>query len=349
MFGMPFKIYDCVQQTVACATLYGAQNVISRKGIWASIPIRPLLVFAFLAPACVLAQESNYWEATLAQCRSFLKSNLAVAAGACTRAVAEAEKFGPEDERLAYSLIAQADVHEAKYELRETLAALRRAKPIIEGKYGATDLRALAITDRLANLYLHSGQPREAIALLKPSLDKARAANFAASALAIRMNNLALAYREDKNYAEAEALFRESRSILYRQSGDPRHIAILTLNIADLASAQGKLAEAEASYREGFAMEESRQPHSSREKGYLLFGLGHVLRLQGNISAAEEVLRKAVIIVRNEMGMDHLDYAFTLRELAATLILPQQTAEGEQLRAQADKIVAQYREKNSRR
>lgn len=313
------------------------------KGSWLA---RSLLVFACLSPSWVLAQEGNYWEATLAQCRSFLKSDLGVATGACTRAVTAAEKFGLEDERLAYSLIALADVHEVKYEIRETLTALARARQILATKYGTSDTRLLAISDRLANLYILSGQPREAIALLKPALAQARATNLSGKALAIRMNNLALAYREDKDYLGAEDLFRESRDILEREKGDPRHIAILTLNIADLATAQGKLAEAEAGYRKGFAMEEKRQPHSSREKGYLLFGLGHVLRLQGNYSAAEEVLRKAAIIVRNEMGMDHLDYAATLRELATTLVLPQQTEEAAQLQAQAEKIVTQPRKKS---
>lgn len=286
--------------------------------------------------------DSNYWSATLGQCRSFLNKNIAVAESACKSALQTAEKTG-ETEQLVVSLVAMADVHDAKLELRESISAITRAYKLIEERYGPQDARVTVLVDRVARLYLRVGLPKQAIVLWSETLVRSRAERAAPFKLAANLNNLALAYLDDKQFDKSALLFGEARNLLIQNHGNPRNIATLTLNLGHLALRQSQYRDAETLFREGMALEEKRQGgHSSQEKGYLLLGLGRCLRLQGRTVEAEEVLRKAVIIVRNEMGMSHIDYAEALQELGETLALLSKEEEARDLLNQARQIRVRF-------
>ncbi|MCW5750784.1 MAG: tetratricopeptide repeat protein [Alphaproteobacteria bacterium] len=79
---------------------------------------------------------------------------------------------------------------------------------------------------------------------------------------------------------------------------------------------QGRLAEAEAMFREALALRERLQPEGGAELAESLNNLGLLLRLRGQADAARLLLERALSLRRAAFGEDHPAVAVTLNNLA---------------------------------
>ncbi len=131
-------------------------------------------------------------------------------------------------------------------------------------------------------------------------------------------NNVAVTVMELGDYDEAIRA-AEAALAINRKELDPLHPAIDAAlnNLATLYEDVGKLAEAEALYRESVALSRDHDDDESIATG--LNNLGHTLDLQGNFPEAEEVLKEAIRLRVKALGDSAPDVAQARLNYAAAL------------------------------
>src|SRR5262245_36650309 len=226
-----------------------------------------LLTFFFCLIAVGTAYSQEGWTApNSAALQALQQGRLEEAAQLFSVAIREAEKFGPEDYRLAQSLNGLAETYRQQEKFAEAEPLYRRLLPILEKAVGpehtnvAISLNNLAETYRLQKKYAEA-EPlyRRSLAILERTLGRDH------SNVATSLNNLAVLLQDQEKYSEAEALYRRSLPILERTLG-PEHpdVGITVGNLANVCYLQKKYAEAEPLYRRALYMR-WRGPESSSQ------------------------------------------------------------------------------------
>src|SRR5215813_1073756 len=165
----------------------------------------PFLVAAIVLSACTPAECATWQEYREAGQKARRDGHYAEAAKAFSAALAEAEKFGPDDHRLAVTLGNLGGVYWAQGKYAEAQPLFERAVAIDENALGPDHrLFAVSLYD-LANLYCAMGKYEQAEPLFKRTIaidEKAPAPNQAAAAE--HRNGLAVLYVGQKKYSDAE-------------------------------------------------------------------------------------------------------------------------------------------------
>jgi tetratricopeptide (TPR) repeat protein len=171
-------------------------------------------------------------------------------------AIAEAEKLGWADARLAGSIsgLAQGYLQQSNYAASESL--FQRSLGILEKALGPEDPAVAGVLNNLATVYRLRGKygdatplARRSLAILEKSFGREH------QNVAIGLNNLALILRLQGNYDEAKPLLQRSLSILEKNFGrEHPNVAIGLNNLVLVQRLQGKDAEAEPLARRSLAI-----------------------------------------------------------------------------------------------
>jgi tetratricopeptide (TPR) repeat protein len=163
--------------------------------------------------------------------------------------------------------------------------------------------------------------------------------------LAASLNNLALLYKYQSRWAEAETLFLQALGISQKLFSDPNKpnndLTSSLNNLASLYFSQGRWAEAETLFLQALGICQKLFPDPSKPNNDLAFSLNHLANLyrsQGRWDEAETLFIKALGI-RNKLFPDpnkpSNDLAASLNNLASLYFSQGRWAEAEPLFLQA--------------
>ncbi len=135
--------------------------------------------------------------------------------------------------------------------------------------------------------------------------------------VATSLNSLAVFYKTQARYAEAEPLYQRSLAIFEKALG-PEHpdVATIVSNLALLYEAQGRLAEAEPLCRRSLAILEKTLGPEHPEVATSLNYLALLYQTQGRYAEAEPLYQRSLAIREKALGPDP-DVATSLNNLAA--------------------------------
>jgi tetratricopeptide (TPR) repeat protein len=150
--------------------------------------------------------------------------------------------------------------------------------------------------------------------------------------LAENLNNLALLYRAQGKYAEAETLSLRSLSIRESQLGENHPDVAQSLNnLAGLYDDQGKYAEAEPLYLRSLAIDEKVYGENHPEIATSLSNLAGLYEFQGKYEEAEPLYRRSLAIREKQLGENHPLVAISLNNLASLYYVQGKYEEAEPL------------------
>ncbi len=161
------------------------------------------------------------------------------------------------------------------------------------------------------------GNYAEAVAQFEAALREAEKFGSVDLRLATSLNSLALLYRAQGRYAEAEPLYQRSLGIREKSLGaEHPDVAQSLNNLAELYRVQGRYAEAEPLYQRSLAILEKvlepGHPHVARSFN----NLAVLYRAQGRYAEAELLYKRALAILEKVLGPEHPDVAASLNNLA---------------------------------
>jgi len=245
------------------------------------------------------------------------------------QARAARDKAGAEaaEEKLrqdAQALFLEAELRQTRYEWEPALAALREAAELAPHWWETRW--------RLGNLLIETAQYAEAqphlqaaVALAEKDADRANA-----------MHSLAVAYKDQENWIEAERFYRQALAIYQMNFAlENPTVARLLNNLAHLLMDTNRLAKAEPLLKRALQIEEDTlgQEHPSVAK--TLSSLGLLLQDTNRPSEAEPLMRRALAIDEKSYGPDHPDIAFSLTILARLMYITNRLDEAEPLMRRA--------------
>jgi len=213
-------------------------------------------------------------------------------------AIAEAEKLGWADQRLAGSIssLAQAYLLQGNYAASESL--FQRSLGIVEKALGPDDPAVAGILNNLATVYRLRGKYAEATPPARRSLailEKAFGAEH--QNVAIGLNNLALILRLQGNYDEAGPLLVRSLSILEKNLGrEHPNVAVGLNNLVQVQRLQGKNAEAEPLARRSLSILEKTPGQGSSNLAQSIENLAGICQDLGKYDESERLYRRLLSV-----------------------------------------------------
>lgn len=213
---------------------------------WLRVGPLALALFAF-APEPAAAQRTDWDKSIEAGTKAYRQGRYAEAEKQLQAALKEAEKFAPNDPRLAATLndLGLLDQAEGKYGQAETL--FKRSLATRERVLGLVHPDVAASLNNLAELYRAKGRYDEAEPLYMRSLaiwEKTLGPEH--PDVATSLNNLAELYHAETMYSDAEPLYKRSLTIWEKALGrDHPAVADTLENYAELLRTTGRNAEAE--------------------------------------------------------------------------------------------------------
>jgi tetratricopeptide (TPR) repeat protein len=131
------------------------------------------------------------------------------------------------------------------------------------------------------------------------------------------LNNLAVLYKNQGRYTDAEPLYRRSLTIEEKALG-PDHPAVATSlsNLASMYVDQGRYGDAEPLHRRSLAIREKTLGPNHRDVAASLSNLAELYRLQGRYADAEPFHRRSLVIREKALGPNHPDVWESLNNLA---------------------------------
>jgi CHAT domain-containing protein len=133
----------------------------------------------------------------------------------------------------------------------------------------------------------------------------------------VALNSLAIVYRAQGKYADAEGLYKRALAISEKALGAGHPDVALTLNnLANVYDNQGKYADAEGLYKRALAIREKALGKDHPQVANSLIGLAGVYADQAKYADAEGLYKRALAIKEKALGKDHPEVARTLNNLA---------------------------------
>jgi tetratricopeptide (TPR) repeat protein len=154
------------------------------------------------------------------------------------------------------------------------------------------------------------------------------------------LNNLAMTYKEQRMYDDAEPLYRRSLAISERIYGpnDPKVEKYLN-NLASVCSRLDKFAEAEALYRRCLTIDKKYLGQNNPVVAIVLNNLAMACRAQRKYAKAESFLEEALSTWKAVYGPNHPSVALGLCNLADIHQLQQKYGDAEPLYLEAILII----------
>ncbi len=227
--------------------------------------------------------------------RALRHARLAEAESALTDALAKAEGWGPEDERLAQALDAMADLRSAQGRPAAAESYGRRALAIWEKSAGPDSPPAAAALAYLAEACAAQGKTREAEKLLTRALEAALKDPARPREAAARLSDLAALDRSLGRDDRAEADDRRALELVQVAFGpDSREAADRLNDLALFEHSRGRYDAAEPLYRRALEIKEKRLGPESSEVLEALNDLALFYEAAGKDADAEAAYRRAI-------------------------------------------------------
>jgi tetratricopeptide (TPR) repeat protein len=244
----------------------------------------------------LLTEPETRWKVQVdAGARAYQEKQFAKAEQFLAAAVEEAERFGPQDSRLAQSLDHLARLYHDQGKYTEAEALYQRTLAIVEKVRGPEHPDVAASLNNLAWLYQEQAKDAEAEAFYQRALAiREKALGPEHPDVAASLNNLAWLYHDRGKHAEIEPLYRRALAILEKVLGaEHPDVGHSLHNLAGLYSSQGKYAGAEPLYQRSLAiLEKTLGPeHSTVADG--LEDYAELLRKTGRDNEAAEMEARA--------------------------------------------------------
>ena len=167
--------------------------------------------------------DTNWETANEAGARLYQKGHYVEAEQQLRAALQEAEKFGPQDSRVAVVLNNLGSLSHNQGKRTEATGYYERALSIREAHYGPHHPWVAQSLNNLASLYRELGRYAEAETFLQRALKIAEAlVGPTHYRITNCLNNLAAVYMSQERYAEAESYFQRSLTIRQQALG-PAH------------------------------------------------------------------------------------------------------------------------------
>jgi tetratricopeptide (TPR) repeat protein len=133
----------------------------------------------------------------------------------------------------------------------------------------------------------------------------------------VALNNLALAYRAQGRFADAEGAFRRALAVHEKAQGSGQPLVGGTLhNLGTVFLLQGRLADADATLSRALVVREKALGPGHVEVAETLTDLASTYRLQGRFAEAEKLYKRALVIRESKLGPNAPVVANTLLNLA---------------------------------
>jgi tetratricopeptide (TPR) repeat protein len=201
-------------------------------------------------------------------------------------ALAQAERLGPQDPRLA-STLSQLALHLGRQErYDESIELYKRA---LAATAQTTPGEKARILDNLAFVYRQNHQDADAEKCLRQALQTVRSSQPADFAmLKMALNNLGAFCQQQKRYSEAEAMFQELLEVARNDpKANPPRPAEAANQLASVYEAEGKFGDAERTLLDAITAEE-QQGEANLEVARALVRLANHLKEQKGQRAYEE-------------------------------------------------------------
>jgi len=172
----------------------------------------------------------------------------------------------------------------------------------------------------LGRAYQNLGQPQDAEALLRDSVDGLVRTRAAPHEIADARASLAVQLLSAGR--EQEALASAGRALALLDQDDAPPVRVKALNARGLAQAQlEQPGEAEQSFRAALALSRGGTGAPLQRGGLAaMANLGDLYRAQGELDKAEAILREAMAEASREHGVQGAEYQRVLRALSSTLL-----------------------------
>jgi CHAT domain-containing protein/ribosomal protein S7 len=134
--------------------------------------------------------------------------------------------------------------------------------------------------------------------------------------------NLGLVHFHQRNYRDAEALYKRALAIDQQAPGqNDRTVAVILHALGNVSTEQGKYAEAEPFLQRALAIQEHvrGQNHGElvQDLASTLNDLASVNEKQGKYAAAERIVQRSLLLSEQKFGQNHPEVAIRLYNLAA--------------------------------
>jgi tetratricopeptide (TPR) repeat protein len=192
--------------------------------------------------------------------------------------------------------------------LEPARAQLERGVALYRAAYGPKSPSLMRALNQLGQVYKQQGRRDDAESSYRKSLEMHRELLGPDNSDTLSVQgNLGFQLMLNDKLSEAESLLADAAERMKRAGGDANDRAELLNNLANLRQAQGRYAEAEATYREALADVTARMGEDHPFTLGLTNNLGSLLRTQGKFDEAIATQRKALELARKVFGPDHPD------------------------------------------
>ncbi|MEM7357107.1 MAG: tetratricopeptide repeat protein, partial [Acidobacteriota bacterium] len=286
------------------ARLYRLRRTLRRN--WLSLTVMGIVV-SFAASSTIL------WRQAVRE-RTHAESQRVRAEQEQMRAVREQER-AEEISSFLEDLFASADPEKMSQDPRVSEILEIGEARVLSDLGDKPELQA-ELLGTLGTVYQNLGQFDRARELKEAGLDRRRSSDPAPRAeLAKDLNNLASLHYSQRDYAAAEARFRESLALWQQLELPAKDLAHLRNNLASALlqlarydEAEGHLQQVLEAYREHFGA-------ASSEVGTCLYSLATLYSNRGELEQAEPLLRRALAIQVELYGPSHPRVAGVLGSL----------------------------------
>jgi tetratricopeptide (TPR) repeat protein len=131
------------------------------------------------------------------------------------------------------------------------------------------------------------------------------------------LHNVAIVYRRQGKYAEAEGLYKRALAISETLGARPAKVANILYSLAFLYDNQGRYTEAEGLYKRALAIREKALGANHPEVSATLHNLGVVYANHGRFAEAEELYKRALSILDKTPAGHDASVATILDDLAS--------------------------------
>jgi tetratricopeptide (TPR) repeat protein len=251
-----------------------------------------------------LPEDSTWGTLDQVGVRAFEQGDYTEAQELLEGAVKEAEKFGPEDLRLASSLnnLGRCLMEQGLSEKAEPV--FKRALAIREQKTGPDSVEVAEIFNSLGTVYELRKKPADAEQSFQKALTiRQRKLGPEHIEVAITLNDLGGLYLSQGKLDQAETPLKNALAIRYKKMGkDSPDVAAVNVNLASLYVKQGKLPEAEKLYLVALAIDRKALNPDNPYLATILDGLVEVYKSSHKDKDAETFANTAQAIRQKALG-----------------------------------------------
>jgi tetratricopeptide (TPR) repeat protein len=264
----------------------------------------------------VLASNAPKWQGWYqAGLDAFAANNYGLAEKNFLFAYDEAQKFGPNDLRLAKTMKELANLYCVRGQFPKAETWLERELRIKEKALGSENSEVIALVANLDRFYLLHGKLDKGDRLAKlmdkyadkvlqeNSIEKSRANSTQYLELAANLDSLGHIYKGKGKWAEAQSFYEKAMKL--RERGLPaQHMAQVSSNdnLADLYEKQGKHKEAQIYYTKALNLAEKILDPKRSEVISHMNSLAKVDISLGHYKEAEALYKRALTMLEKSKG-----------------------------------------------